>query len=102
MSLKAVRHPLIAVPLVLVGAMVYTHHNDQATALAHTVGATYGTTAGVAVGAAPDIIDSFSSGLNAMSTTGTAGPAGAGGSVTPNGPIKLAPAAPNAGAVLKP
>lgn len=103
MSMKAARHPLIAVPLVLVGAMVYTHHNDQAASLAHTVGQTYGTTAGVAVGAAPDIIDSFSSGLNAMASgTAAGGPQrGAGGSVTPNGPVRLAPAAPNLAPVLR-
>ena len=104
MSLKAVRHPMIAVPLALVGAMVYTHHNDAAANLAHTVGQTYGTTAGVAVGAAPDIIDSFSNGLNSM-TAG--GPAAAPSNqvtpqtITPNGPIKLAPAAPALAPVLK-
>lgn len=104
MAITAHKHPLVAIPLVLVGAMVYTHHNDQAAALAHTVGATYGTTAGVAVGTAPDVINSFSAGLNAMSGSGAAptGPTNIpGGSVTPNGPITLAPAAPNPSAVLK-
>ena len=99
MSMRAVRHPLVAIPLVLVGAMVYTHHPDQGAALAHTVGATYGETAGVAVGAAPDIINSFSSGLNAMANGTPA--TGGGSSFTPNGPVKLAPAAPNLAPVLK-
>ena len=102
MSMRAVRHPLVAIPLVLVGAMVYTHHPDQGAALAHTVGATYGTTTGIAVGSAPDIINGFSDGLNAMGgASGGAAATRPGGSVTPNGPIQLAPRAPSLGPVLK-
>lgn len=97
--MRAVRHPLIAIPLILVGAMVYTHHPDQGAALAHTVGVTYGTTAGIGIGSAPDIINGFSNGLNSMGAAPAAGAAGS--SVTPNGPIKLAPGAPNLAPVLR-
>lgn len=101
MSMRAVRHPLVAIPLVLVGAMVYTHHPEQGAALAHTVGATYGTTTGIAVGSAPDIINGFSDGLNAMGAAPATGANKPGGSVTPNGPIKLAPGPPDPSQVLK-
>ena len=101
MSMRAARHPLVAIPLVLIGAMVYTHHDAQAVGLAHAVGQTYGTVGGVAVGSAPDVINSFSAGLNSMNNAGVAPNAGGTGSVTPNGPIQLAPAAPNLAPVLK-
>lgn len=63
------KNPWVAIPLILVGAMVYTHHPDQGAALAKTVGNTYGTTAGIGVGAAPDALNGFSSGLGYMGTT---------------------------------
>lgn len=78
------KNPWLAIPLVLVGTMVYTHHPDQGAALAKTVGNTYGTTAGIGVGTAPDMINGFSNGMSYMGAA--PGPA-----AVPQAPAKVGP-----------
>lgn len=87
------KNPFIFIPLVIVGAMVYTHHPDQGAALAKTVGNTYGTTAGIGVGTAPDALNGFSAGLGYMGTTLGGAPTGTvpTPSAVPQAPAKVTP-----------